>query len=72
MTKKQQQNQTNVVFCHAFASNCRSFMACVHGHTHLIVSAHACGYYSTHNLREATNQGAASIRVNTVVANICC
>ena len=37
-------------------------MACDRGHTHLIVFMHACGYY----LRAATNQGAASIRINMV------
>ena len=48
--EKQQQNQARDVFCHAFASNGRSFMACKRGHTHLIVFTHACGYY----LRAAT------------------
>ena len=41
-------------------------MACGHGHAHLIVFAHACGYYS----RVATNRGAVSIRINTVVAMV--
>ena len=50
MIKKQQQNQARDVFCRAFASNWRSFMACKCGHTHLIVFTHACGYY----LRAAT------------------
>ena len=38
-------------------------MACDRGHAHLIVFAHVCGYYS----RAATNRGAASIRINTVI-----
>ena len=46
MIEKQQQNQARDIFCHVFASNRRSFMACEHGHTHLIVFTHACGYYS--------------------------
>ena len=38
-------------------------MACDHSHTHLVVFAHVCGYYS----RAATNQGVTSIRINTVL-----
>ena len=45
MIKKQQQNQTRDIFCHAFASNWWSFMVCERGHTHLIVFTHACRYY---------------------------
>ena len=37
-------------------------MAAGRGHTHLIVFAQMCSYY----LRAATNQGMASIRINTV------
>ena len=37
-------------------------MACDRDHAHLLVFAHACGYYS----RAATNRGATSIRINTV------
>ena len=39
-------NQAKDVFCHVFASNLRLFVACDRGHTHLIVFAHVCGYYS--------------------------
>ena len=35
-------------------------------HAHVIVFAHACGYY----LRAATNRGAASIRINTVLIKL--
>ena len=46
MIEKQQHNQARDIFCHAFASNRRSFTACERGHTHLIVFTHARGYYS--------------------------
>ena len=40
-------------------------MACDRDHTHLVVFAHACGYYS--RVATYTNRGAAPIRINTVV-----
>ena len=44
-SKNKQNNQAKDVFCHVYAVNQWSFMTCDHGHTHLIVFAHACGYY---------------------------